>query len=366
MKSRPAGSTSQPGPTADADADADADGYRVVAIGALREPNVRRFGRAGVGLIVAALAGALVVLLTQGASSAPQAAPKLTFTVAATTGVRLVDIVWKGTRFLYVENTTNRVVAAGPDGKVTGLFAQMPEVVEETRCVLSPGRHGFAAGDVFCHSPDNRIYRITADGSTIVFATLPEAGVSDGALTADRVGRFGYRLVAATGSSLTSGGSVFAIDARGAVQKVASYPGPGGAENVVIAPAGFGSQAGSALITLDGGKTTGSLVAVSRKGTVATIARFPDGLNPIAVIPPRLRLAGAPAAGLYLTDTFPGTVLRAAASQFEGHAGEVIVGSEQRGLIWLVAPRGKGFRTLLLPTNLTAPGYNLEGATFVP
>ena len=74
----------------------------------------------------------------------------------------------------------------------------------------------------------------------------------------------------------------------------------------------------------------------------------------------------SPAAGLYLTDTFPGTVLRAAAGQFAGHEGEVIVGSEVKGLIWLVAPRGKGFRTTLLPTNLTATAYNLEGATFVP
>ena len=112
------------------------------------------------------------------------------------------------------------------------------------------------------------------------------------------------------------------------MQKVASYPGPGGAENAVIAPAGFGSQAGSVLLAVDYDKTSGRLVAVSAQG--------------------------------------PGTVLRADAGQFAGHAGEVIVGSETKGLIWLVAPRGKGFRTTLLPTNLTAPGYNLEGATFVP
>ena len=147
-----------------------------MAMGALRDPDGRRLSRAlaAVRLTVVA-AAAVAALLAPGASSAPQAAPpQLTFTVAATTRVRLVDVAWTGTRFLYVENTTSRVVAAGPDGKVTGLFAQMPKVVEETRCVPSPGRHGFAAGDVFCHSPDNRIYRITAGGSTTVFATLPE------------------------------------------------------------------------------------------------------------------------------------------------------------------------------------------------
>ena len=344
-----------------------------MTMGAPRDPDGRRLNRARSGLtagavvaVVAAVA-AVAVLLIPGAGSAPQAPPPhLTFVVAATTGVRLVDIVWTGTRFLYVENTTSRVVAAGADGKVTGLFAKLPKVVEETRCVASPGRHGFAVGDVFCHSPDNRIYRITADGRTAVFATLPEQRVSDGALTADLVGGFGYRLVAATGRSHESGGSVFAIDAHGTVQKVASYPGPGGAENAVIAPAGFGSQAGSVLLAVDGDKTSGRLVAVSAQGAVTTIARFQDGVNPIAVIPPRLRTAGTPGAGLYLTDTFPETVLRADAGQFAGHAGEVIVGSEIKGLIWLVAPRGKGFRTTLLPTNLSATGYNLEGATFVP
>jgi hypothetical protein len=44
----------------------------------------------------------------------------------------------------------------------------------------------------------------------------------------------------------------------------------------------------------------------------------------------------------------------------------VIVGSEVKGLMWLVEPRRAGFRTALLKTNLGASSYNLEGATFVP
>jgi hypothetical protein len=34
--------------------------------------------------------------------------------------------------------------------------------------------------------------------------------------------------------------------------------------------------------------------------------------------------------------------------------------------MWLVTPRGNAFRTVRLQTNLSAPSYNLEGATFVP
>ena len=52
-------------------------------------------------------------------------------------------------------------------------------------CILSPGTHGFAPGVIFCHSPDNKIYEISADGATMtVFATLPAPypPAADGAL----------------------------------------------------------------------------------------------------------------------------------------------------------------------------------------
>ena len=320
---------------------------------------MRRIGMA----IVAAAAASLAVAGVQGAVSAP---PTLQFTVAATTELKLTDVVWSGTRFFYVDNTTNRVFAAGRDGVVTGLFATMPNIVEETRCVPSPTKYGFPKGGLFCNSPDNHIYRIGPDGAMTLFATLPETEISDGALTFDRVGKFGHRLVAATGRSGGDGGKVFTIDSAGVVRLVGSYPGPGGAENVVIAPTTFGSQAGSALLAVDKDDKAGSLVAVSASGTATTIAQFPDGANPLAVIPPRLRTTGVPAAGFYVVDTFPGTVLRATAAQFMGHAGEVIVGTEVKGTMWLVAPKGAGFSATRLQTNLSAPTYNLEGAIFVP
>lgn len=309
------------------------------------------------------------VAVTVGASlltAATAAAPTLQFRVVTTTPIKLTDIVWTGTRFFYVDNTTNRVYAADRTGAVTGLFATMPNVVEETRCVPSPARYGFPRGGLFCHSPDNRIYRISAGGEVSQFAVIPEPEISDGALAVDGVGRFGHRLVAATGRSGGSGGSVYTIDTAGKVERVGSYPGPGGAENVVIAPATFGVASGSALLSIDVDSTAGSLVAVDAKGTATRIAAFPDGVNPIAVIPPRLRRTGIPPAGFYVVDTFPGTPLLATAAQFAGHSGEIIVGSELRGLIWLVAPTSSGFRSTRLQTNLGAPSYNLEGAIFVP
>src|SRR5919201_7084592 len=133
------------------------------------------------GMVIGALAVAAVV--TTAAGAAAPTVPSVHFHVFARTGLRLTDIVWTGRQFLYVDNTTNRVAAAGPSGTPLRPFAQMPRQIEETRCRLSPGAHGFAAGDLYCHSPDNKIYRITADGKTVtVVATLPHAPRSDGAL----------------------------------------------------------------------------------------------------------------------------------------------------------------------------------------
>jgi hypothetical protein len=43
----------------------------------------------------------------------------------------------------------------------------------------------------------------------------------------------------------------------------------------------------------------------------------------------------------------------------------VIVGTERRGLIYLVQPQGAAYRLWTLATNLHAPDYNLEGARYI-
>src|SRR5205085_9547932 len=179
-------------------------------------PASQRLRTRSLRMVTAALAVAAVVTT---AATASASASTVHFQVFARTGLRLTDIVWTGRQFLYVDNTTNRVAAAGPSGMPLRPFAQMPRQVEETRCSPSPGAHGFAAGDLYCHSPDNKIYRISPDGKTVTdFAVLPHSPRSDGALTFDTVGAFGYALLAATGRSgaaTPAGGSVFAIDPAG-------------------------------------------------------------------------------------------------------------------------------------------------------
>jgi hypothetical protein len=327
------------------------------------------------GVIAFMVVGAFVL-----ASAAPgrvPGTPTLSFHVFTQTTQKLDSLVWTGRQFLYVQNTTNTVWAAPPAGSPLVQFATMPNLVEETRCVLSPGRRGFPPGAIFCHSPDNKIYEISPDGSSVtVFASLPAPypPASDGALAFDRVGRFGHRLLAATGRSggpEPAGGLVYTIGPHGDVRQVGSYAGPGGADELVIAPRRFGSVAGDALLTVDAGASAGAVVAVDPSGRTRTIATFPEGPNPIAPIPKAPNEDGEelalPFPGLYLSDDTTGFTYMAPAASLARYAGDVIVGAEgPRPLFWILKPMRNGFAEIPLEDNLPPGTYSLEQAIFVP
>jgi len=312
-------------------------------------------------------ASASTVTSTAGHGASVGTTAALHVRVFARTGLRLTDVVWTGARFLYVDNTTNRVAAAGPSGSPLTPFAAMPRQVEETRCRPSPGAHGFAAGDIYCHSPDNKIYRLSPDGKKVtVFATLPPVARSDGALAFDTVGAFGYTLLAATGRSGSvrpGGGAVFAIDPTGKVRRVGVYNNPGGADEVAVAPASFGSAGGQALLTVDAGKS-GGIVAMDARGRARTLVTLPDGLNPIVALTPG-PARGAALPGLYVADTLSRDVFVVPAAELAPYKGAVVAGSEIRGLFWAVRPRGHDFTATELSTTLRGTAYNLEGAAYI-
>ena len=227
--------------------------------------------------------------------AAAQAGPQhVHVTVFARTGMNMDSIVWTGSEFLYVVNTMNTLWSAPPAGLPITQIATMPQLVEETRCVLSPGTHGFPAGVIFCHSPDNKVYEISLDGAAVsVFATLPApaAPVSDGALIFDTVGRFGYGLVAATGrsgSATPSGGTVYTISASGQVKAIGGYKGPGGADEVMIAPTSLGP-----LPAMRCSPSTPARVAVASPRSTRAGIHAPSRLSPVMVRTPssRSRLA---------------------------------------------------------------------------
>ena len=321
-------------------------------------------------IVVSALTAAVLIGLGVAQAAAPPK-PKLSFRIFANVGHHMNTILWTGSQFLYVENTANTVWAAPAAGVPVHQFATMPALTEETRCVQSPGTHGYPAGVIFCHSPDDKIYELSADGASVtVFATLPapQGSVSDGALVWDNVGRFGFQLVAATGRSGAGsppGGEVFTVSATGQVAQVGSYTGPG-ADEVAIAPANFGSVGGQALLTLDGGPDTGALVAMDTSGQTRTIFSPAAGLNPIAVITPLSTRKGGPPAGLYVTNDINNLVYFAPAAPLAKFVGDVIVGGEDHAPFWIVEPHGSGFVEVRVRHTLRGGTYSLEGGLFLP
>jgi hypothetical protein len=329
---------------------------------------VHRVDRSYWGRAVTAVGFAVLAMATVGTGTTLVEQTPINVRVFADTGVKLTDVLWTGTRFLYLENTANTVWSAGPAGAPVQKFASMPRRTEETRCRLSPGAHGFAPGAIYCHAPGNTIYRISADGAKVTtFAHLPETTTADGALAFDTAGRFGYDLIAATGRSGKANpahASVYAISPSGHTRLVADYDAIGGADEVMIAPKSFGTAGGAAILTVDAG-STGDVIAVGPDGLVRRIARLPDGPNPIVAIPTNRSHGGEVPPGLYLTDTNSRKVFFASATQLARYAGDLVVGTELKGELWVVRPYGDGFVTRLLRTNLPSAKYNLEGATYV-
>ena len=328
------------------------------------------------GAVAFMLAGALSSCGSSAAAPGPAAPrPTLRFHVITKTTQKLDSIVWTGRQFLYVQNTTNTVWAAPPAGRPLQQFATMPRLVEETRCILSPGSQGFPPGAIFCHSPDNKIYEISPDGSNVtMFASLPAPypPAADGALAFDRVGRFGYRLLAATGRSggaKPAGGLVYAIDAHGHVQQRRQLRRAGGRRRARDRTASirFGRRGRAPH-----GRRRRERRRRRRVGPQREDANDRDLPASVRIRSPRSRNSRAGPGelalllpGLYLNDDKTGYTYMAPAASLARYAGDVIVGTESpRALFWILKPRGNRFAEIPLRDNLPA-GTSLEQAIFV-
>jgi len=320
------------------------------------------------GPSVSGPAGSAILLAILGLlvfSAGATAGPPTGLRPLAKTHLPLGDIVSDGGRLLYVAEHTGQIDSGEPSGGPLRPFVTLPRAGEEVRCVPAPRDHGFAAG-LYCHTAANDIYRVTSAGRIVRFASLPERRTSDGALAFDTSGRFGFVLLAATGrSDDRHGGAVFAISPRGKVSKIGSYPGPGGAENLAIAPPGFGSAGGDLLLTTDTPRIEGRLLAIDPRGRVSTIAIVRgDGLNSLAVLPATAWSGRHP--GVAIADTRSRIAWLIPAAILNPYLGDVLAATELRGGIYVVEPTARGYRTVRLNLDSTQTQYNLEGATVVP
>jgi hypothetical protein len=103
--------------------------------------------------------------------------------------------------------------------------------------------------------------------------------------------------------------------------QIGTYNGPGGADNIAIAPRSFGAFAGQVLIAEDQDNTHGHLLAMSPAGPVQVLMTLPpaNGLNPIAVISGTHGNVGGPEPGLYLSEWLGRRVMFASASQLAAY-----------------------------------------------
>jgi hypothetical protein len=302
-------------------------------------------------------------LAALSASATATPAPRLTVRPLLKTNLPLGDVVATDGHVFYVAEHTGQIEVGRLDGSPPKRFVTLPRAGEEVRCVPSPRKTSFAPG-LYCHTATNDIYRVTPSRRVRLFARLPERRTSDGALAFDTSGRFESTLLAATGRSNDHhGGAVYAIDSRGVVVKLGSYPGPGGAENAAIAPAGFGAASGDVLLTTDTPSREGRLVAFAPNGRARVLADIRgDGLNSLAVLP---RHFEGRRSGVLVADTLSRTAWFFSAQQFRRYAGDVLVATELHGWIYIIES-GHTYRAIRLETNLPRSHYNLEGAAVIP
>jgi hypothetical protein len=307
---------------------------------------------------------ACVVAAAAGGAPAP-----VHFALFVQTDLPLGGIARTPSGWVYTSENEGRFQTSDARGRGLKDLARTNQGGEEVRCEASPGGAGFVKGVVYCHFPDDRIVRLRANGTFDIVATLPHVVAGDGAMAFDTGGLFARgAIVAATGGSVSSGGDVYVVRGNGRVSHVGAYPGPGGADNLVIAPPRFGSASRWAVLAIDQTTVSGRVLAVGPHGQVRELAaRLGNGVNPIAVIrvPPKKRPRTSPRPGLYVADTLRKSVYFAPAAQLRPYLNTVVVGTELTADFWTIKSTAAGYRATPLPTSLERTPWNLESAVYV-
>ncbi len=198
--------------------------------------------------------------------------------------------------------------------------------------------NGFTRGELFTGSgASGVIVRISPDGSVVQnpWVTLPgEGGLMRGSLHIDRTGVFGGDLIV-----VTTAGGVWRVNSTGQATRLASLGTHlEGLSTIPDDPARYGPWAGKILIGAEG---QGRLYTVDVTGSTSF---FEIGISPedIDIVPPNENFFGV--------DFGAGRLMGAAASQFAGMIGDLLISQEGGGPLYRVHWNGTAFEKTLLAT----------------
>jgi hypothetical protein len=216
----------------------------------------------------------------------------------------------------------------------------------------SPCQAGFTVGQSFVGTgTPGVIARISPDGSQVVnpWVTLPgETGLLRGGLAQDRYCVFGGDLIVTTTT-----GDVWRVTSAGVPHEVAAHlAAPNSFEGPTTVPNDprYGPWAGTVLVT---NEADGCVYSVTAAGK-ATCSKFGFDAESVRVIPP--------GENYYAVDFADHSVLTAAASEFVGIVGDLLVANEDGVLQHVRYDPG----TRAFTAEQVAKVGQFEGTTFAP
>jgi hypothetical protein len=242
-------------------------------------------------------------------------------------------------------------------GGVTQFGSPIPLASGEVVVGASLGQGGFPSGNVYAGSQANgQIYQFSnSGGAPALFATLPPAAGAVRQIFFDPGSTFGGNMIVSTTS-----GNIYKVNSLGVPTLLASVGED--TEGLDIATSAWGKYAGNLLVTSEG---SGTLRMISPGGTITVVGSFPSA-ETVSAVPLNLN-ASDPLQGFYVAN-YPFNIQFAAASNFTGLLGDVIVTNELGGSrAWDVKYNGDTLGTFTItPLTLTGNSINqFEDGIFV-
>ena len=305
-----------------------------------------------------------------GASAA--AGPTLTSPPSPIPTCRSARSSGPGSGFLYLPRTSARSRPPTPPARTSRPFATHSGPRRRgDRAAPCPSTRLWPDG-VYCHTPDNRIFRLARDGSSLTqLAQLPgERQLRRRRSSSTRPAASATRCSPRRAARRRTAASVFAVRQDGRVQTIGALPRPRRRRDSITSPRrASAAPRACCLLSIDQDSVSGRVLAIDRQGAPCRRSRAASGTAPTrsSSIPPRRRRRppGA-AAGSLRAGHEHADVYFAAAPQLQALRRQVLVGTELPASFWLDPADGHGFGRGSSGDRPAAASLNLEGAAYVP